>query len=71
MDGERGLISFYENKKIKKQLLQEKETLIEKLQLVEKKNKLLTDELDLDYLEILIRKKFMMGRASEKIYINR
>ena len=71
LDGERGLISFYENKKIKKQLLQEKETLIEKLQLVEKKNKLLTDELDLDYLEILIRKKFMMGRASEKIYINR
>ena len=59
LDGERGLISYYENQKIKDRLIQEKKSLIINLNLVEKKNSLLTDVIDIDYLEILYRKKFM------------
>ena len=69
LDGERGLISYYEKQNIKKSLIQEKQTLVEKLVFVEKKNSLLTKSVDLDYLETLYRKKFMVGKASEKVYI--
>ena len=69
LDGERGLISFYEKQNIKKSLIQEKQILIEKLAFVEKNNSLLTDSIDLDYLEILFRKKFLVGKAIEKVYI--
>ena len=69
LDGERGLISYYEKQNIKKSLIQEKLTLVEKLVFVEKKNSLLTNSVDLDYLETLYRKKFMVGKASEKVYI--
>ena len=68
LDGERGLISYYEKKKIKNQLLSEQNILLEKLLLVEKKNNLLTQNIDLDYLEILYRQKFMVGKKNEKIY---
>ena len=70
LDGERGLISFNEKKKIKKQLIDEKKSLIIQLALIEKKNSLLTDTIDLDYLEILYRKKFMVGKSNEHIYKN-
>ena len=69
LDGERGLISYYENQKIKEQFIQEKKILLNHLTLVEKKNSLLTDIIDLDYLEILYRKNFFFGKASEKIFI--
>ena len=67
-DGQRGLISYYEKQKIKEQLIEEKKTLSNKLAIVEKKNMLLTDKMDLDYLEILYRKKFMVGKSGEHIY---
>ena len=69
LDGERGLISFYEKQNIKKNLIQEKQILVKKLAFVEKKNSLLTGSIDLDYLETLYRKKFMVGKTSEKVYI--
>ncbi|MAH53872.1 MAG: septation ring formation regulator EzrA [Pelagibacteraceae bacterium] len=68
LDGERGLISYYEKQNIKKKLLEEKSFLTEQLALVEKKNELLTEKIDLDYLEILFREKFMFGKPNEKIY---
>ena len=68
LDGERGLISYYEKQKIKEQLIQEKNLLTKELMLVEKKNSLLADSIDLDYLEILYREKFMVGKLNEKIY---
>ena len=68
LDGERGLISYYEKQNIKNQLLEEKSFLTEQLVLVEKKNELLTDKIDLDYLETLYREKFMFGKPNEKIY---
>ena len=69
LDGERGLISYYEKQKVIDQLFQEKKFLVTQLDLIEKKNSLLTDSVDKDYLEILYRKKFMVGKVNEKIYI--
>ena len=68
LDGERGLISYYEKQKIKEQLIEEKKALTIKLATVEKKNRLLTEKVDLDYLEILYREKFMVGKSKEHIY---
>jgi len=68
LDGQRGLISYYEKQKIKEQLVEEKKALSIKLAMVENKNMLLTDQIDLDYLEILYRKKFMFGKSNEHIY---
>ena len=68
-DGERGLISYFEKQKIKEQLLQEQKLLALRINLIEKKNSLLTDIVDIDYLETLYRKKFMVGKKNEKIYI--
>ena len=69
-DGERGLISYYEKKNVLKELNKKNEFLIKKLKLIEGKNNLLSDNIDTDYLEILYREKFMVGKKSEKIYIN-
>ena len=69
LEGERGLISYFEKQKIKQLLISEKKELNYQLKLINKKNSLLTDNIDLDYLEILYRKKFMTGKNDEKIYI--
>ena len=70
IDGERGLISYYEKQKKIEQLFQQKEIITNQLSLIEKKNKLLTNIVDTDYLEILYRKKFMVGKSNEHIYKN-
>jgi len=70
LDGERGLISFFEKKNIIKQLEEKKIIIATNLKNVEKKNNLLTGSIDLDYLETLYRSKFMVGRPNEKIYID-
>ena len=69
-DGERGLISYYEKQNKIEQLFKEQESLVLQLDLVEKKNYLLTNIIDTDYLETLYRKKFMVGKINEKIYID-
>ena len=46
----------------------EKKALSSSLESIEKKNYLLTEIIDLDYLEILYRKKFMLGKENEKIF---
>ena len=68
-DGERGLISYLEKKNIMINLDNEKKILIEKIEDLEHKNSLLTTQLDLDYIEILIREKFLFGKKNDKIYI--
>ena len=67
-DGERGLISYFEKKNIINNLYQEKELITKKLNFIEKKNNMLTDVIDLDYLETVYRKKFMVGKSNETIY---
>ena len=68
LGGERGLISYYEKQKIKQQLIEEKKSFSIELANVEKKNMLLTNKVDLDYLEMLYREKFMVGTPNEYIY---
>ena len=69
LDGERGLISYFEKKNIINNLLREKKLLTNKLNLIEKKNSMLTDVIDLDYLETIYREKFMVGKKNEKIFV--
>ena len=69
LDGERGLISYFEKKNIISNLLQEKKLLTNKLNLIEKKNSMLTDVIDLDYLETIYREKFMVGKKNEKVFV--
>tara|TARA_Y100000590_G_scaffold137165_1_gene157083 strand:- start:161 stop:463 length:303 start_codon:yes stop_codon:yes gene_type:complete len=69
LDGERGLISHYEKKKLLNNLNNEKILINTKIEELDNKNSLLTSNLDLDYIETLIREKFMFGKKEDKIYI--
>jgi len=69
LDGERGLISYYEKQKIIKKFSDDKKLLEQQLNLVEKKNSLLTDVIDIDYLETIYRRKFMVGKKNEEVYL--
>ena len=69
LDGERGLISYYEKQQIIEKLFQEKKSLLLQLNSIEKKNSLLTDNINIDYLDMLYRKKFMVGKVNEKVYL--
>ena len=69
LDGERGLISYFEKKNILEEFNDEKIKITNKIDELEIKNSLLTDNLDLDYIEILIRQKFLFGKDGENIYI--
>ena len=71
LDGERGLFSYFEKKEIQNQLIQKKNNLTAELNDVEKKILLLTENIDLDYLEILYREKFFYGKQDEIVYLNR
>ena len=68
LTGERGLFSYLEKKKILKDLKKEEFLLIKQNKDLDFKNSLLSDNLDLDYIETLIRKKFLYGKKNEKIY---
>jgi len=69
LSGERGLFSYYEKKEILEGLKLEEANLINKINDLDFKNSLLSDNLDLDYIEILIREKFLFGKKGETIYI--
>ena len=69
MDGERGLISYMEKKDIYEQLKNDQITLNSKIEDLEHKNSLLTENIDLDFIEILIREKFLFGKEGETTYI--
>jgi len=69
LSGERGLISYYEKKKILNDLKIKELSLINQINDLDFKNLLLSDNLDLDYIETLIRERFLFGKKNEKIYI--
>ena len=69
LDGERGLISYYEKKSLFLDLKSKEIELNNKIYELEFNNSLLTDNLDLDYIETLIRQKFLFGKEGETIYI--
>ena len=70
-DGERGLISYFKKKNILIELNEKKINLSNKIKNLENNNSLLTDNLDVDYIETLIREKFLFGKVGEKIYIKK
>tara|TARA_A100001234_G_C12292802_1_gene245994 strand:- start:81 stop:389 length:309 start_codon:yes stop_codon:yes gene_type:complete len=69
LDGDRGLISNLEKQDIYKELKLKENDLKLKISDLEHKNSLLTDNLDLDFIEILIREKFLFGKPGETTYI--
>ena len=69
LSGERGLISYYEKKQILSNLKNKELSLINQINDLDFKNSLLSDNLDLDYIETLIRERFLFGKKNEKIYI--
>ncbi len=69
MSGERGLISYLEKKDILINLKIKEAKLLSKIEELDFKNSLLSDNLDLDYVEILIRERFLFGKKNDKIYI--
>ena len=69
LNGERGLFSYFKKNKILKDLKNEEIQLSLKINKLEIKNSLLTDNLDLDYVEFLIRDKFLLGKKNETVYI--
>ena len=69
LDGDRGLISYIEKKDIYKQLKNDQIILNSKIEDLEHKNSLLTENIDLDFIEILIREKFLFGKEGETTYI--
>jgi len=69
LEGNRGLISYFEKKEIYKKLEIDQKYLSDKIVVLEKKNSLLTENIDLDFIEILIREKFLFGKEGETTYI--
>ena len=69
LSGQRGLISYFEKKQSLNSLKQEELSLIEQIKDLDFKNSLLSDKLDLDYIETLIRERFIFGKKDEKINI--
>ena len=62
LSGERGLISYFEKKQTLKNLETEELLITKQINDLEFKNSLLSDNLDLDYIETLIRERFIFGK---------
>ena len=69
VSGQRGLFSYFEKKEILKDLKTKELTLINQIKDLDFNNSLLSNNLDLDYVETLIRERFLFGKKNEKIYI--
>ena len=69
LEGERGLFSYFKKKEILINLQNNDTILSNKIKNLEFKNSLLSDKLDLDYVETLIREKFLFGKEGETLYI--
>ena len=63
--GERGLISYFEKKNLLKNLDEEKIILTQKVKNIENKNNLLSEHLNFDFVDILIREKLKFGNKDE------
>ena len=69
LGGERGLFSYFKKKEVLMDLKVEKAQLLNKIKDLESQNSLLSNKLDLDYVETLIREKFLFGKEGETLYI--
>ena len=69
LSGQRGLISYFEKKQVLSNLQNQEFLLLNQIKDLDFKNSLLSDNLDLDYIETLIRERLLFGKDNEKIYI--
>ena len=69
MSGERGYFSYIKKKELLSDLKKEELTLTNRISDLDHKNSLLSTNLDLDYIETLIRERFLFGKKKETIYI--
>ena len=69
LSGQRGLISYFEKKQLLNSLQKSELKLINQIKELDFKNSLLSDNLSLDYIETLIRERFLFGKKDETIYI--
>ena len=69
LSGQRGLISYFEKKQNLNDLKQKELSITKEIKDLDFKNSLLSDNLDLDYIETLIRERFLFGKKNETIYI--
>ncbi len=69
VSGERGLFSYMDKKVILSDLKNKELSLISKIDNMNHKNSLLLNNLDLDFIETLIRERFLFGKENETIYI--
>tara|TARA_Y100000590_G_scaffold441298_1_gene567775 strand:- start:827 stop:1126 length:300 start_codon:yes stop_codon:yes gene_type:complete len=66
-DGDRGFFSYLEKKNHKENLVNKKENLIKKINKIEHRNDLLSEKLNFDFLDILVREKLKFGYSEEII----
>jgi cell division protein FtsB len=69
LSGQRGLISYFDKKEILNNLQKQENLIINQVKDLDFENSLLSDNLDLDYIETLIRERFLFGKKNEQIYI--
>ena len=69
LSGQRGLISYFEKKQVLNDFKKQESLVINQIKDLDFKNSLLSDNLDLDYIETLIRERFLFGKKNETIYI--
>ena len=69
LGGNRGLFAYLDKKDQFENLLEKKKFLTIEITKVKKINGLIGENLDKDYLEILIRDKFVVGKKGENTYI--
>jgi cell division protein FtsB len=69
LSGQRGLISYFEKKELLNNLQIEKGLLNSQINDLDFKNSLLSDNIDIDYIETLLRERFLFGKKNETIYI--
>ena len=67
LSGDRGLLGYFEKNKLEKHLLETKIKLTNEIKVLENKNSLLSENLNFDFIDILIRDKLMLGKKEEII----
>ena len=69
LGGNRGLFSYFEKRNYFNNLKNEEKLIKQEIEELEKSNILLSDNIDTDYIEILLRDKFLLGKKGETVYI--
>ena len=67
--GNRGLFSYFEKRNYLNNLKNEEKLIKQEIEELKKSNALLSENLDADYIEILLRDKFLLGKKGETVYI--